>query len=101
MISIDYLYGILFLIEGVAIFIFGLLLKKKVNKNPMVYISEFMLNPGREKGFMVLAVGYTVLAIAYFISAAMAFSDVFSPVWEIGNLIVFGLLAVFYYLFYK
>ncbi|MEM3829822.1 MAG: hypothetical protein QXP36_11505 [Conexivisphaerales archaeon] len=96
--NIDFIYGVASLVECSIVLMLDVLLMRKIKSNPLVYISGFLLNKNRTNSFVALFFTFAVLSLAYIASSIISLSYIYSPVWEIGNMIVFALVILFYFL---
>ncbi|MCW1292426.1 MAG: hypothetical protein QXX36_02410 [Candidatus Rehaiarchaeum fermentans] len=101
LLNFDFIYGLLSLIECSIILYFDISLIKRVKANSLVYISSFILNKNRINSFVALLIAFLVLSSSYLISSFISFYSIYNEVWEMGNIIVFGAVAIFYYLLQK
>lgn len=96
--SIDFLYGIISLILGILMLLFILILKKKIKKNPIVFLSSFYIKKYKRYAFLFFFLTTLVLAVNYGIATFISFNNPHTLIWEYGNIILFSVLTIFFFL---
>ncbi len=94
--NIDFVYGIISLILGVLMLLLVLMLRKKLNRNPTVFLSSFYIKKYKQYTFVFFFLTTLVLAINYGMTAFVSLSNPTTLIWEYGNIILFTALTLFF-----
>jgi hypothetical protein len=94
--NIDFVYGIISLILGVLMLLLVLMLRKKLNRNPTVFLSSFYIKKYKQYAFVFFFLTTLVLAINYGITAFVSLNNPTTLIWEYGNIILFTALTLFF-----
>ncbi|MCL4396983.1 hypothetical protein M1494_01385 [Candidatus Parvarchaeota archaeon] len=94
--SIDFIYGVISLILGALMLLFILMLRKKLNKNPTLFLSSFYIKKYKQFAFVFFFVTTLVLVINYGITTFVSLSNPTTLIWEYGNIVLFTTLALFF-----
>ncbi len=96
--SFDFLYGIISLILGVLMLLFVLILRKKLNKNPMLFLTSFYIKKYKRYAFIFFFITTITLAINYIIATLISLNNPSTLIWEYGNVVLFSALTIFFFL---
>jgi hypothetical protein len=95
--NLDLFYGIISAIQLAVIFYEGTVLLRKINKNPAVFFSSFMLRPYKLLlGITFLSAAAFSISLFYFISIFKVITSANTFIWEYGNMIGFSFLIIAY-----
>ncbi len=95
--NLDLFYGIISALQLAILFYEGIVLIRKINKNPAVFFSLFMLRPYKLLlGIAFLSAAAFSVSLFYFISLFKVLAGVNTFIWEYGNMIGFSFLIIAY-----
>ena len=72
------------------------MLRKKLNKNPTLFLSSFYVKKYKQYAFVFFFLTTLILAINYGITTFISLSNPTTLIWEFGNIILFTALALFF-----
>ncbi len=96
--SIDFLYGVISLILGILMLIFVLMMKSKIKKNSIVFLSSFYVKKYKQYAFVFFFITTLILAINYAITTIISIRNPSTLIWEYGNIALFVALTIFFLL---
>lgn len=94
--NIDFVYGVVSLILGFLMLLFVIRLRRRLNKNPTLFLSSFYIKKYKRYAFVFFFITTLVLAINYGITTFISLNDSMTLVWEYGNIILFTALTLFF-----
>lgn len=94
--NIDTAYGFISLIIGVLTLFFMFTLRRKLKKNPTLFLSSFYIKKHKRYAFVFFFITMAVLAVNYGITTVISLSNPYTLVWEYGNIILFTSLTLFF-----
>ena len=94
--NIDFVYGVVSLILGFLMLLFVIRLRRRLNKNPTLFLSSFYIKKYKRYAFVFFFITNLVLAINYGITTFISLNDSMTLVWEYGNIILFTALTLFF-----
>ena len=94
--NIDFIYGIISLILGALMLLFIIMLRKKLHKNPTLFLSSFYIKKYKQFAFVFFFLTTLVLAINYGITTFVSLSNPTTLIWEYGNIVLFTALTLFF-----
>ncbi|EEZ93301.1 MAG: hypothetical protein BJBARM4_0059 [Candidatus Parvarchaeum acidiphilum ARMAN-4] len=94
--NIDFVYGVVSLILGFLMLLFVIRLRRRLNKNPTLFLSSFYIKKHKRYAFVFFFITNLVLAINYGITTFISLNDSMTLVWEYGNIILFTALTLFF-----
>jgi hypothetical protein len=92
----DFLYGVILFVLGSLILFFVLVLRKKLNKNPTLFLSSFYIKKYKQYAFVLFFLTTLILVTNYGITTVVSLSNPATLIWEYGNIILFATLALFF-----
>ncbi|MCL4373189.1 hypothetical protein M1384_03955 [Candidatus Parvarchaeota archaeon] len=95
--SIDFIYGVILLILGTLMLMFILILRKKLNRNPTLFLSSFYIKKYKQYAFVFFFLTTLVLVVNYGITTFVSLSNPMTLIWEYGNIILFTTLTLFFF----
>ena len=94
--SIGLIYGVVLLVLGVLMLLSILMLRKKLNKNPTLFLSSFYVKKYKQYAFVFFFLATLVLAVNYGMTSSISLSNPTTLIWESGNIILFTAIALFF-----
>ena len=94
--NIDLFYGLFSLILGTAMLAFVIILRKKLHKNPTLFLSSCYIKKYKQYAFIFFFLTTLILAVNYGITTVISLNNPSTLFWEYGNMLMFTALTLFF-----